>query len=69
MQRKKNAFLIIKSTKTIEAYQEYQILRPETYQVVRKPKAHYWKIFTKELEMYFYGQQKEISRLLREQRA
>ena len=63
--QKMDAFLKHRSQKTPETYKP---IRNETNSLVRKLKNEHWEKFSKRLEGDFYSTQKQIWRIIRQQR-
>lgn len=66
---KKKAYLKYTSIKTQETYDNYKTIRNEAHALVRRMKNDHWERFSKKVEHDFYGQQKEIWRFIKDQRA
>ncbi|KAK9881036.1 hypothetical protein WA026_014379 [Henosepilachna vigintioctopunctata] len=66
--QRRKAYLDYRSQKTEESLQRYKKIRNETKDVVRRAKSEYWISFSRGLDTDFYGIQKQIWRLLRQQK-
>lgn len=67
-QTKSNAFLQFKSKKTQEAYLLYKEVRNSVNFQIREIKRSYWEGYTKGLERDFYGQQRKVWGMIRNQK-
>ncbi|XP_044749781.1 uncharacterized protein LOC123310378 [Coccinella septempunctata] len=66
--RKKKAYLKYRTTLSVEDHEEYKRIRNITRALVRQVKNGHWETFSKRMESDFYGLQKQIWRLIRNQR-
>lgn len=68
-QEKRIAYLRYKNLRTQESHEEYKKTRNKTKTLIRRIKREHWVTFSKRMESDFYGLQKQIWRMIRQQKA